>query len=319
MSITVRRTNGTTLLELADKTINTTETSLALVGRGAVGYGQATAENFIKLLENFANSTAPSRPLTGQLWFDTTARTIKVFDGNRWTTISGGGGFGDTGALPGSNNRTSGYTGVLIETANSSYAVGVGISEGQIITVQSAVQIPHGELPAQITIENKSYPFASRFPDGIAAGVTMATDPTGYVFAGTATSARYADLAERYEASEPMSPGDVVEIGGEKEICLSCTEASTEVFGVISTAPGMMLNSQAGTDETHPFVALAGRVPVKVVGPVKKGARLVSSHIPGVAKAAKGDEPHQAIIGRALQNKETEEISLIEVVLGGVK
>ena len=76
------------------------------------------------------------------------------------------------------------------------------------------------------------------------------------------------------------------------------------------------MNDKAGSDATHPLVALLGRTPVKIVGPIGKGQRVVSSDIAGVAKAADGDEPDLAIIGRALHAKQSDEIELVEIVIG---
>jgi hypothetical protein len=135
-------------------------------------------------------------------------------------------------------------------------------------------------------------------------------------FNGTATRAQYADLAERYHADKAMEPGDVVMIGGTKEITKTKEANTPDVFGVVSTEPGLMLNSDAGDDNTHPYVALAGRVPVKVKGPVKKGQRLVASDEPGVAMAAEGMVSVLAVIGRALKNKTTKKVDLVEAVVG---
>ena len=134
----------------------------------------------------------------------------------------------------------------------------------------------------------------------------------------TATSAQYSDLAERYEADQPMEPGDVVKIGGDKEITKTSELADTQVFGVVSTAPAYRMNADAGTDQTHPYVALSGRVPCKVKGTVNKGDRLVSSDEPGVAQAINTLEntSHYAVIGRSLESNAEQEIKYIEIVVG---
>jgi hypothetical protein len=85
------------------------------------------------------------------------------------------------------------------------------------------------------------------------------------VFA-TATTALYADVAERFAADELLEPGTVVELGGTKEITRSTVDLSENVFGVISTRPAYTMNGGAGEDDTHPAVAMTGRVPVKCVG-----------------------------------------------------
>jgi hypothetical protein len=131
------------------------------------------------------------------------------------------------------------------------------------------------------------------------------------VFHGIATSARYADVAERFEASEPLEAGDVVEIGGDKEIEKA---RGLSALGVISTAPGIRLNNDAGTDETHPFVAFTGRVPCKVTGTVKKGERLVSN-CDGTARAHDG-VLGAVVIGRALEAKTDDLVAKIMIVVG---
>jgi hypothetical protein len=134
------------------------------------------------------------------------------------------------------------------------------------------------------------------------------------VFA-TATTALYADVAERFAADEVMEPGTVVELGGAKEITRATSELSEQVFGVISTNPAFMMNGGAGEDDTHPAVAMTGRVPVKVVGRVKKGDRLVSAG-DGVARAAQlGEATAFNVIGRSLVDKATPESGTIEAIV----
>jgi hypothetical protein len=94
-------------------------------------------------------------------------------------------------------------------------------------------------------------------------------------FEGTATSAKYADLAERYHSGAAMEAGTIVCFGGENEIEECAEEGSTRVAGIVSTAPAYMMNRDAGDDSTHPYVALAGRVPCKVTGSIKKKKKKV--------------------------------------------
>jgi len=133
------------------------------------------------------------------------------------------------------------------------------------------------------------------------------------LFDGVATSAQYADLAEIYSADADYAPGTVVKIGGDVEITQTTEHADTEVFGVISTQPAYLMNS----DASGLPVALQGRVPVRVIGKVKKGERLVSSDVPGVAwGVADEDAPLQAIIGRSLEDKTDGDEGIIEAVIG---
>jgi hypothetical protein len=134
------------------------------------------------------------------------------------------------------------------------------------------------------------------------------------VFA-TATTALYADVAERFASDEVMEPGTVVELGGTKEITRATNDLSEQVFGVISTNPAFMMNGGAGEDDTHPAVAMTGRVPVKVVGCIRKGDRLVSAG-DGVARAAQpGEATAFNVIGRSLVDKLTPESGTIEAIV----
>lgn len=145
----------------------------------------------------------------------------------------------------------------------------------------------------------------------------VARDAAGNVaanyFVGTATAARYADLAENYEADAEYGPGTVVKIGGDKEITQTTDHADTNVFGVISSSPAYLMNA----DSKGLPVALQGRVPVRVIGTIKKGERLVSSDVPGVAWGVANDDVSiQAIIGRSLVDKDDSGLGVVEAVIG---
>jgi len=134
-------------------------------------------------------------------------------------------------------------------------------------------------------------------------------------FNGTAVTAQYADLAERFEADATYVPGTVVELGGTKEITAVAEAMSDNVFGVVSTNAAYLMNAGAGNNETHPPIAVQGRVPVRVIGIVRKGDRLVSAGN-GLARAATKDEitPFN-VIGRALQSKESSSEGTVEAVV----
>jgi hypothetical protein len=128
---------------------------------------------------------------------------------------------------------------------------------------------------------------------------------------GSRLNATYADLAERFEADAYYDAGTVVELGGEKEITAVQYELSEDVFGVISDTAAYLMNSGAGTNDTHPPVAMTGRVQVKVIGIVKKGDRLVSAGN-GIARAAKQGEANAFnTIGRSLANKTDEQLGTV--------
>jgi hypothetical protein len=132
---------------------------------------------------------------------------------------------------------------------------------------------------------------------------------------GNQINANYADVAERFEADEVLLPGTVVELGGSAEITQVNTDLSENVFGVISTRAAYLMNSNAGSDATHPPVAMTGRVPVKVIGQIRKGDRLVSAGN-GMARAA---QPNEAtafnVIGRALRDKLDTDEGTVEAIV----
>ena len=121
--------------------------------------------------------------------------------------------------------------------------------------------------------------------------------------AGSRLQATYADLAERFAADDVYDAGTVVQLGGADEITAVQYELSEDVFGVISDTAAYLMNAGAGSDATHPPVAVSGRVPVKVSGTVLKGQRLVSAGS-GIARAAvEGEATPFNVIGRALEDK----------------
>jgi len=134
------------------------------------------------------------------------------------------------------------------------------------------------------------------------------------VFA-TATTALYADVAERFASDVEMLPGTVVELGGVAEITNCVEELSENVFGVISTRAAYLMNAGAGSDSTHPPIAMTGRVPVRVLGSIKKGDRLVAAGN-GLARSAKaGEATAFNVIGRSLENKESSDVGVIEAIV----
>ena len=81
MSYTITLTNGTIKTEVADGQINQVATDLTLIGKNISGYGTYLNDNFVHLLENFANTSQPNHPLLGQLWYDTNDSKLKVYNG----------------------------------------------------------------------------------------------------------------------------------------------------------------------------------------------------------------------------------------------
>jgi hypothetical protein len=133
------------------------------------------------------------------------------------------------------------------------------------------------------------------------------------VFA-TATTALYADLAENYQTDNNYTPGTVVVFGGDAEITTTAQFADVSVAGAISTAPAYLMNSgSAGVS-----VALRGRVPVQVIGPVTKGDLLVTADAnPGYAvSVGKNTEYPLAVFAKAIETDLTEgKKTIIAVIL----
>ena len=137
-------------------------------------------------------------------------------------------------------------------------------------------------------------------------GITVAVGTLVANLTGTATAAQYSDVAERFASDTTYTPGTVVALGGAQEITQVNEEASDEVFGVVSSTDqaAFMMNGAAGSDDTHPYIAMTGRVDVKVIGTVNKGDRLISASVPGYARAAtKAECTAFNVIGRALNSK----------------
>lgn len=132
----------------------------------------------------------------------------------------------------------------------------------------------------------------------------------GVVYA-TASSARYADLAERYESDFDYEPGTVMIFGVDTETTISRLDNDRRVAGVVSTNPAYLMNSEA----TGVAIALQGRVPCKVAGKIARGDLLVTSNLAGVAMANNDPKPG-TVIGKALENYNSDMIGVIEVVVG---
>jgi len=410
MAYTIVKSNGQVLTTIADGTINTSSTSLALPGRNYAGYGQYLDTNFVHAIENFANASPPANPLAGQLWFNTNSNTMYVcpIDGassSNWlaltSTASGGtttfgavtvtGNLSSNNAVISNNISASNITVQLATVQNTATIANANITTANIGTLNTTVITTGGATTAgtitgtwtlngtgtansvagtvvymnsgNIVINNSGntygiktdkYMYANGTPISFAgtynngnvydyltgsnsvsqfSGVLAPTSVTtanittsGNTVAGSITGnwtltsgsrllATYADLAERFEADAYYDAGTVVELGGDKEITSVKYELSEDIFGVISDTAAYLMNSGAGTDTTHPPVAMTGRVQVKVKGIVKKGDRLVSAGN-GIARAATtGEATAFNVVGRALENKTTTSIGTVLAIV----
>lgn len=411
MAYTINLTDGTIFATIADGTINTAS-SMTLVGKNYAGYGEFLDENFIHLLENSSNTTAPGAPLTGQLWWDSGNGLLKVYNGTTFKTVSAAtaSASAPTSNVTGdlwydtTNAQLKVYTGTAWLLVGPQFTSGTGTTGAIVDTIVDNTAVSHVVIKfyvedSIVAIMSKDAAFTPQVAisgfTSILPGMTMASSVGGQtpLFQGTATNAlalngtaasnffvkntnqtttgtigvltdsgmtigadqdlsltvsgintlisnlssggnmvfrvniggvqttamtifgangaisgnqinaNYADVAERFEADEMLEHGTVVELGGSKEITKVTSDLSDKVFGVISTKAAYLMNSGAGNDATHPPVAMTGRVPVKVVGVVNKGDRLVSAGN-GCARAAKpGEATAFNTIGRSLTNK----------------
>ena len=136
-------------------------------------------------------------------------------------------------------------------------------------------------------------------------------DITTNVFQGVASTARYADLAEKYLTDEEYPVGTVLVFGGAFEVTAATQVMDRRIAGVVSEKPAYLMNSESD----GAIVALTGRVPCRVIGTIKKGDMLVSSGVRGVA-TSDSDPKTGAVIGKALENYDSQSIGTIEVVVG---
>jgi len=130
---------------------------------------------------------------------------------------------------------------------------------------------------------------------------------------GSQLNSSYADLAEKYVADCDLSPGMVVVFGGEAEITTTDQYADHRFAGIVSTSPAFIMNEDADGYE----IALTGRVPCRVKGPVEKGDVLTTSTIPGAAEKLdpKNFVPG-CVVGKAMENWDGDRVKIIEVAAG---
>jgi hypothetical protein len=426
MAYTINLTNGSIFATIADGTINTSS-SMTLVGKNYAGYGEFLDENFIHLLENASNSTAPGAPLTGQIWWDSGNGILNVYNGTAWKRIGGAtasasapsGATSEQGDLwyDTTNAQLKVYTGSAWLLVGPAFTAGTGTTGAIVDTIVDNTAVSHVVIKfyvedSVVAIMSKDATFTPQSAISgfttVRPGMTMATsvggqtplfqgtatdsqlldgiDSTGFLsaisndttsgtlgilndsgltvgvdqdaklsvsgagvvtlanqtsgqnmtfsvnvggtpttaltiygangtVAGNQVNANYADVAERFAADELLEPGTVVELGGLKEITKVIGDLSDNVFGVISTRAAYLMNSNAGDDRTHPPVAMTGRVPVKVIGTVRKGDRLVSAGN-GLARAAQpGEATAFNVIGRSLESKLDQAHGIVEAIV----
>ena len=304
-----------------------------IIGNGSLltglpaGYANANVSSYAET--GWAGNIIPSANVTYSLGNPT----------NRWVSINAGnisaGIITATGNITGGNISTAGIitatgniTGGNISTAGQMNSTGNAV-HGNISTagiISATGNITGGNISTagiisatgNITGGNLSIGTGiittGSIINGNANGIgNIGTSSTYFntVFA-KATSAQYADLAEKYTSDAMYEPGTVLVFGGEFEVTQSTSLCDNRVAGVVSTAPAYTMNEQL---ENGIYVALAGRVPCRVVGTITKGDMLVSSHLPGVATYT-GTPLIGTVIGKALENYDSAFVGVIEVVVG---
>lgn len=174
MVLNINYYNGTPLTSVQNGTFNTTATSLALLGEQVVNFGLALNNNFVALLQHFANTSPPPNPIQGQIWFSTVDQILRVYSGTAWLAIP----------LP-----FDGNAGTAIVAITAEISVVITLSCGVIISCVSQLYVPPADLPTTVNIADVTYQFASLFENGLSAGITLAINPNGYQFSGTASTA----------------------------------------------------------------------------------------------------------------------------------
>ena len=270
---------------------------------------------------------------TPQLGGDLDLNTAQVF-GSGSINITGGVTATQTGAF-----KDGTYSGNVVITGNLTVNGDTTTVDVQTLEVEDPIIIlnKHSSQPANNTTdagimvqrgssENNAAWFwdetsdrfiaATTTSDGTATDITVTA--TANMQAGTAyltaTTAQYADLAELYTSDKEYDAGTIVVHGGSAEVTQSTTKMDHKVAGVVSSNPAYLMNSEEkGT--TVP-VALRGKVPVSVMGPVAKGDLIVTSDTPGVGEAHPGVTNCVFVIGKALEDDDTENlVRLINVLI----
>jgi filamentous hemagglutinin len=280
------------------------------------------------------NATLSGNILGDRVVNGTTSFEIQTPSGNANISIGGtsnvavfttaganiAGTLGVTGNISGGNLSGTSIVGTLLTSAQTnitsvgtlgSLTVTANVAGGNLTTggqVVATGNITGGNIIATVDVYT---PEIVKTGSNAVGNIGQVSNYFNTVFA-QATSALYADLAEKYIADAEYTPGTVVVFGGDKEVTVTSTDADRAVAGVVSTNPSYIMN--AGLEAEHvATVALTGRVPCRVTGTIKKGDMMVSAGY-GLARA-EADPRVGTVIGKALENHEGTE-GVIEVVVG---
>jgi hypothetical protein len=233
---------------------------------------------------------------------------ISTSHGNNTVPISDGSGNVDVTAL-----KVNGTVAITAVSGTSLNIYTPGYTTSPVIQTTGTTS-GNATITMPVIVDNSAGTlYASKIYASNTLSSTAAGSITGAWTLNGTWQATYADLAEKYEGDAEYEPGTVVVFGGEKEVTVTSTVNDTRLAGVVSTEPAYIMNGeQKGIAIT---VALAGRVPCKVVGKVKKGDMLTTAGMLGYA--CKAVSPTLgAIIGKALEDKDYSEAGVIEVAVG---
>jgi hypothetical protein len=162
MTYSITKSDGSFLVDIDVDNINTTASSLTLFGQDVKNYGQYVNQNFVNLINNFSNNSAPVTPLYGQIWYDNSTRLLKVYNGSLWQTISP------------PFDGTSGILKISVIFYNVPVTVIATVVNNQILSVDSSYQIDNEFLQETVSYENTQFVFKSLFPNGLGIGTTLA-------------------------------------------------------------------------------------------------------------------------------------------------
>jgi hypothetical protein len=264
--------------------------------------GSLTSATFIGALTG--NASGSSGSCTGNAATATTAAALTTA---RAIALSGD--------VVGTANF-DGSAGISISTTIQANSVALGTdTTGNYVATGAVSGVG---LSGSSSSEGGTFTVTSNATHANTGSTIVARDGSGDFSAGvitaTATAARYADLAEKYTSDEDYEPGTVVELGGTAEVTQTRRPSSVAIAGIVSTDPAYLMND----DLEGISVALIGRVPCKVTGKINKGDLLVSSDVPGHAKAHRDihNPPSGSMIGKAIDNKDSEGPGVIEVLVG---
>jgi len=289
----------------------------------AVSAGSATSATTAATVTTAAQANITS---VGTLTSLSVTGTATLGNVNTGGTISATSNITAGNVLGGANVNATTHTGTTVSVTGTVTAGSLTVATGNItagnLIISGSIQ-DSAQLDIQTTAGNANIVLtpngtgnvnisANIMPTANAtANIGSATSSFNTVFAKS-TSAQYADLAEMYEADAAYAPGTVVEFGGDKEVTISNTPFSPLVMGVVSTNPAYLMNSTA-QGKYMAAIALVGRVPTQVIGPVSKGAMMVSA---GNGQAQSAAAPSMGtVIGKAVEDF-TGESGVIEITIG---